>query len=224
IVATGASITLKRPGSNSINGRVFNDKNADGIYDGNDTPITGFRVFLDKDFDGVLDADELSKPVSTAGTYNFTGVEAGTYRVREVFKTGWRQTNPGTGYYQITVGYGQSLRNLSFANTDTVLIKGRVWLDSNQDKTINNAEVGLAGWYLFLDQNNNGQLDKTETWTRSDSKGNYRFFNLPAGTYTVRILQPSNYKLTKPPGGAYTLTLAPAQTISNKNFGEKRLR
>jgi hypothetical protein len=220
---SGASIVLKRAGAASVNGRVFNDKNANGIYDGNDTPITGFRVFLDKDFDGVLDSDELSKPVSTAGTYNFTGVPAGTYRVREVPRTGWRQTNPGTGFYQVTLAYGTALRNLSFANTDTVLIKGRVWLDSNQDKVINNAEVGLSGWYLYLDTNNNGQLDKTETWTRSDSKGNYRFFNLPAGTYTVRILQPTNYKLTKPPGGAYVLTLSAAQTISNKNFGEKRI-
>jgi hypothetical protein len=90
---------------------------------------------------------------------------------------------------------------------------------------INNAEVGLAGWTLYLDRNNNGVLDQGDTTTVSDNKGNYRFFNLPAGTYTVRINPFANYKQTKPPAnGGYTLTLAAAQTTSNKNFGEKRLR
>src|SRR5205085_9693596 len=136
----------------TISGRVFNDKNANGIFDGSDTGISGFRVFLDKDFDGVLDSDEISKPVSTTGTYTFSAVPAGTYRVREVFRSGWRQTFPALGYYQLTIANGQAAKSLSFANTDTVLIKGTVFMDANKDGKLTSGEPGLAGWTLYLDK------------------------------------------------------------------------
>jgi hypothetical protein len=224
ILNAGTGVTLKRAGNATISGRVFNDKNANGIFDGADTGIDKFRVFLDTDFDGVLDVGEVSKPVSATGTYNFTGVEAGTYRVREVFRTGWRQTFPALGYYQVTLGFGDIAKSQSFANTDTVLMKGNVFMDANKNRVKDAAEPGLAGWMLFIDHNKSGVLDKGDDWTLSDSKGNYRFFNLPAGTYQVRIVQQAKYTQTAPAGGFHTITLAAGGTTSNKNFGEKRLK
>jgi hypothetical protein len=220
----GKSLVLKRQGTGSISGRVFNDKNANGIFDGSDTGISGFRVFLDEDFDGNLDAGEISKPVSATGTYTFSNVPTGTYRVREVFRSGWRQTFPALGYYEVPLGYGQTGKSLSFANTDTVLIKGRVWMDANKNKVIDSAEPGLSGWSLYLDRNNNGKRDKNEELTTSDSNGNYRFFNLPAGTYRVRIAPLSNYTITTPTSGYHLVTLGAGATVSNKNFGEKKLK
>jgi hypothetical protein len=221
---TGVRITSPGIGGNTIRGRVFNDKNANGIFDGDDTGISGFRVFLDKDFDGILDAGEISKPVSTTGTYTFSDVPNGTYRVREVFRDGWRQSFPALGYYEVTLRGGETAKTQSFANTDTIVIKGKVWMDSNVNKFIDAAEGGLPGWMLYLDHNNNGKLDKGDDWALSDANGNYRFFNLPAGKYVVRIVQQSGYKQTAPAGGSHTITLGAGQTTSNKNFGEKRLK
>jgi uncharacterized protein (DUF2141 family) len=208
----------------SVSGRVFNDKNANGIFDGVDTGISGFRVFLDKDNDGVLDSNEQSTPVSSTGTYHLTGVPAGTYRVREVFRSGWRQTFPALGYYQVTLRPGDVAKTLSFANTDTVLIKGRVFMDANVNGKLDSGEGGLPNWRLYLDKDNDGIFDSNETNTLSDANGNYRFFNIPAGTYIVRIVQQSGYKQTAPSGKAFTITLAAAGTTSNKNFGEKRVK
>jgi hypothetical protein len=221
----GSGIVLKRQGTASIQGRVFNDKNANGIFDGNDAGISGFRVFLDKDFDGVLDAGEVNKPVSATGTYTFSNVDAGTYRVREVFREGWRQTYPALGYYEVTLGYGSQAKSQSFANTDTVLIKGKVWMDADKDRKIDAGEPGLSSWMLYIDHNKNGKLDKGDDWTLSDKSGNYRFFNLPAGNYHVRIASQAKYQQTAPAApGYHNITLAAGQTTSNKNFGEKRLK
>jgi hypothetical protein len=223
-LTAGASITLKRPGAASINGRVFNDKNATGFFDGDDTGIDGFRVFLDSNFNGILDAGEVSKPVSTTGTYHFTGIDAGTYRVREVFRSGWRQSFPALGYYQITLKYGETAKTQSFANTDTVVIKGKVWNDTNKDGQINNGEGGIPGWTVFLDLNHSGVLDSGDVTNVTDANGNYRFFQLPAGTYIVRAAPVATWKPTFPGSGAKTVTLSAGGTASNKNFGEKRFK
>jgi hypothetical protein len=222
LLTAGKSLVLKRPGTGSISGRVFNDKNANGIFDGSDTGISGFRVFLDEDFDGTLDSNEISKPVSTTGTYTFSNVSSGTYRVREVFRSGWRQTFPALGYYQVNLGFGQVGKSLSFANTDTVLIKGTVFNDANKNKIIDAGEPGMAGWTLYLDKNSNGTLDKGEITAVSDSKGAYRFFNLVAGSYRINIIPSSKYTTTTPSGGFHTVTLGAGATVSNKNFGEKK--
>jgi hypothetical protein len=226
VLTAGAGVTLKREGTATVQGRVYHDKNANGIFDGADTGISKFRVFLDEDFDGLLDEGEISKPVSATGTYTFTGVEAGVYRVREVYREGWRQTFPALGYYEVVLGYGAAGRNQSFANTDTVLIKGRVWMDANKNKFIDDGEGYLPSWMLYIDHNKNGRLDKGDDWTLSDSRGNYRFFNLPAGTYHVRAVQYDRYQQTAPGGssGFHNITLAGGGTTSNKNFGFKRLK
>ncbi|MEA2735822.1 MAG: hypothetical protein QOE14_2273 [Humisphaera sp.] len=227
VMTAGAGVVLKRtPGAAGVHGRVYNDKNANGIFDGADTGISNFRVFLDKDFDGALDSNEVSVPVSATGTYHITGVESGVYRVREVVRTGWRQTSPALGYFEVVLGYASDVKNLTFANTDTVLIKGRVWMDANKNKFIDNGEGYLPNWMLYLDHNKNGVLDKGDDWTLSDANGNYRFFNLPAGNYHVRATTHSKYLQTAPggTGSFWNLTLAAAGTTSNKNFGFKRLK
>jgi hypothetical protein len=224
-MVAGPGVVLKRsPGAASVQGRVFNDKNANGIFDGNDEGISGFRVFLDKDFDGVLDSNEISKPVSVAGTYTFSGVQSGVYRVRQVFRDGWRQTNPGTGYHEVVLGYDTALRTRSFANTDTILIKGKVWMDANKNRFIDNGESGLPGWMLFIDHNKNGVLDKGDDWTLSDANGNYRFDRLPGGNYHVFATQATRYQQTAPASVFHNITLSNGGTTSNKNFGFKRLK
>jgi hypothetical protein len=223
-LTAGQSVVIKREGTGKISGRVFNDKNANGIFDGDDAGISGFRVFLDENFNGVLDNGEVSKPVSTTGTYTFSNVVTGTYRVREVFRDGWRQSFPALGYYQVTMGYGDTAKTQSFANTDTIVIKGKVWLDANKNHAIDAGEPGLAGWYVYIDHNSNGVFDKGDDWSLSDVNGNYRFFNLPAGTYQVRINQLPKYTQTSPAAGFHTLVLAAGQTTSNKNFGEKKIK
>jgi subtilisin-like proprotein convertase family protein len=65
-------------------------------------------------------------------------------------------------------------------------ISGTKWNDLNGDGVKNDNEPGLAGRTIYLDENENGQLDETETSTITDEDGNYLFEGLePTKTYTV---------------------------------------
>ncbi len=46
--------------------------------------------------------------------------------------------------------------------------------------------TGLAGFIVYLDQNNNAARDPGESYQITDSQGNYEFTNLPPGQYVVR--------------------------------------
>ena len=76
-------------------------------------------------------------------------------------------------------------------NSPTVAnIEGRVWNDLNSDGLQDPGEEGLGDWTIFIDSNNNGQLDIGETSTQTDAQGNYQFTDLIPGIYTVaQVLQ-----------------------------------
>ena len=76
-------------------------------------------------------------------------------------------------------------------------IKGAVWNDLDGNALDNN-EPNLAGWTVYLDSNNNNQLDGGETSTQSDSSGNYAFANLRPGTYSVAQIVQEDWKQTYP--------------------------
>jgi hypothetical protein len=223
-VAVGQGVALTQaPQFASINGRVFNDKNATGVFDGDDTGIDGFRVFLDKNSNGILDSGEVSKPVSSTGTYHFTDVVPGTYRVREVFRDGWRQSFPALGYYEVTLRGGDVAKTQSFANTDRVVIKGNVWMDANHDGAFTPGESSIPQWMVYIDHNNNGVLDKGDDWDITNFKGDYRFTNLAAGKFVIRTVPRDGYRQTAPAGRVHSFTEGAGGSRSNQDFGFKRL-
>lgn len=59
-------------------------------------------------------------------------------------------------------------------------------------------EPTLAGWTIYLDQNQNGRLDDSERFTVTDANGNYEFTDLPAGNYYVAEVQQSGWTQTFP--------------------------
>ena len=78
------------------------------------------------------------------------------------------------------------------------IISGYAFDDLNHDGLREPGEGGLAGVTVYLDLNHNGQLDPNENNAVTDSRGNYLFTNVPAGSYTVREVVPAGYALTAP--------------------------
>ncbi len=217
--ADNLSLVLNGPTATtgSIAGTVYNDINGDGLRGSGEAGLGGVKVFLDKNNNGLPDAGEPAILTSASGAYAFSGVAPGTYSVREVVPASYRATtlNP----LSVTVAAGSSLTGKDFGDSQTVLITGTVFNDANGNKKKDTGEAGLAGVVVYLDFNNNGQLDSFELKTTTDSNGNYKFVE-PFGTYTVREVTPANYAPTVAPA---TLTLAKGAVSANNNFGNKHL-
>jgi subtilisin family serine protease len=71
-------------------------------------------------------------------------------------------------------------------------IHGKVWSDINGDGEPNTGEPGLRNWIVYLDENQNGQLDPGEVSTQTNIYGHYAFTDLAPSTYAVaEVMQPS---------------------------------
>ncbi|MEN9226040.1 MAG: trypsin-like serine protease [Thermostichus sp. HHBFW_bins_43] len=80
-------------------------------------------------------------------------------------------------------------------------IEGSHFDDVNGNGLRDPGEPGLPGITTFLDLNGNGRLDPGEPSVSSDASGNFRFFNLPPGTYRVTALLPPGRVFTTPRSG-----------------------
>jgi len=204
------------PKTGAISGSVYNDLNGNGTRQTGENGLANVTVFLDKNSNGVLDAGEPKTLTSSTGIYTFGALTPGAYKVREIVPATFRATtaNPVTA----TVVAGATTA-VSFGDSQTVLISGNVFHDANGNKINDPTEHGIAGVTVYLDFNNNGQLDSFELKTTTDANGNYSFIE-PFGTYFIRQVVPSGKVQTTPVGG-FTVTLPKGGTAPGKNFGDK---
>lgn len=76
-------------------------------------------------------------------------------------------------------------------------ISGQKFDDTNGNGVKDAGEPGLAGWTIFLDSNSDGIYQAaTEAATVTDPAGNYSFFGLAPGVYSVREVAQSGWVQT----------------------------
>ena len=100
-------------------------------------------------------------------------------------------------------------------------LSGQVFNDANGNGSSDSGEQGLQYWTVYLDANDNGHLDPSESFVLTDATGNFSFTGLTPGTYTVAIVPQAGYLQTTP-ATSYTVTIATDGTVvAGKNFGEQ---
>ena len=77
-------------------------------------------------------------------------------------------------------------------------INGYKWHDLSENGLFDTDESGIEGWTIYLDDNQNGQLDDGETSTVTDANGFYRFTDLRFGAYTVAEQNEPRWNQTYP--------------------------
>ena len=114
---TGTDGNSASGGTGSITGTIFNDTDADGIFDSKEA-VTGSRqVFLDTNANGKLDAGEKSVYSNSKGVYTFSGLGKGTFNVTRVFPSGYKLSNNNKGYVPTTVAVGQQVKSVNLGTT-----------------------------------------------------------------------------------------------------------
>ena len=99
-------------------------------------------------------------------------------------------------------------------------IVGVIWTDLDANGTWDAADGRAAGWTVYLDLNNDGQLDPGDPVAITTPIGWYTFAGLPAGTYTVRCLpiDPTWHPAPNQPDHL-TVTLSDGQLATGEYLG-----
>jgi hypothetical protein len=105
----------------SISGRIFKDVNGDGVYTaGTDIPLQNWTAFLETvTVNGIPDAGEPTATTDASGDFSFTGLADGTYPLRQVMQTGYKNLAPVGSSYSVVVSGGNSNTGKDFANFPT---------------------------------------------------------------------------------------------------------
>jgi len=208
------------PDRGSIQGMKFEDLDGDGVKDPGEPGLAEWTIFIDTNGDGLLDGGETSTTTGPNGEYAFTGLLPGTYTIAEQGQDRWVQTAPAGGVYEVTLDAGEIVSGKNFGNTPGPgSISGVKFFDVDQDGVKDNGEQLLPGWTIYLDENNNGELDAGERTTVTEPDGTYEFLNLSPGTYYVGEVNQANWEQTFPIGGTHQVAVVSGEDTGNIDFG-----
>jgi predicted outer membrane repeat protein len=220
VTRTGA---LPSPGNNfalrqpvgGISGTAFVDANSNGLRQATEKAFAGLTVFLDANGNGVRDPGEASAVTSATGQFAFSNVPIGSYRLVAQTPAGYRVTTNTSEVLTVSIGSSTS-RNIGLAPYASV--RGRVFLDKNQNGRLDVGDKALANWRVFIDTNHNGLFDAGEVSVLTDSQGYFSLNSLAAGTYVLRVVPAKGYKVGTPRSGAQVVILTAGQTWTGVNF------
>ena len=123
------------PGTGSlIAGTKFEDTDQDGVRDAYEVGLAGWTIYLDLDGSATLDAGEPFVATGQDGAYIFSGLDAGTYQVREAMQDGWAQTYPSDGSHVVQLAADQMSVGNDFGNYELPVLAVEI------EKAINAAD------------------------------------------------------------------------------------
>lgn len=216
------------PNSGRISGYVFNDANKNHARDGNEKGLANRQIYLDFNNNGVRDANEPQRVTGADGSYNFTGLPIGSYRVRHHVLSALAGTTPVD--HQIIVKV-QGVTVLSTASHDFGVVAvpppsttvgkigGLAFHDRNGNGIWDTGEERMRNRYVYIDSNNNGIFDKNERFAVTGADGMYVFNNLPAGNYNIRAVVGPMIRSTYPSPSLHVVNLAAGELTWIRHFG-----
>ena len=68
-------------------------------------------------------------------------------------------------------------------------ISGYKWIDTNANRMKDAGEPGMAGFTIYVDCDNDGQLDATEPQDDRDASGYYIIPNIPSGCWVQKYCE-----------------------------------
>ena len=164
-----------------LSGKVFNDKNHDGIQDPGEPGVPGATITV-TDSTG----DTVTLTTGSDGSYS-TQVAPGTYTITETQPTGFGVSTTPSVISNAVVPQG-GLTDQNFGDAKAAII-GYVYVDANDNGIRNVGELPIAGTTMQL-KNSVGVVVATTT---TDSAGRYVFPELSSDTYTVVEQQPATH-------------------------------
>ncbi|MEG3904978.1 SdrD B-like domain-containing protein [Microcoleus sp. B4-C5] len=167
-----------------IQGTKFNDLNGNGVREPGEPGLRDVQIFIDTNNNTQVDPGEPSTLTNASGNFVFPGLLPGTYTVREISPPRFTPTTPNP----VVVTLAGTNATVLFGNAPVPggQIIGCKFLDVDNDGFRDGSEPPMENVRIYIDANNNGQLDAGERTTLTDRNGEFRFTDLPAGQYRIR--------------------------------------
>ena len=176
--------------NNSISGTVYRDDNRSNSLNGGEAGYPEQTVqLLDKDGSVIA-----TTKTDANGNYSFDNLPDGTYSVKVVKDgalTDLEQTEDPDGTKDsasepiVLNEDNPTKKNVNFGYVPDYFIKGTIYRDGNRSGALDTDEKLYEGVTVNL-VDADGKVVATTT---TDEKGNYSFDKLPAGTYSVKVVQ-----------------------------------
>ncbi|CCI38865.1 putative Subtilisin [Microcystis aeruginosa PCC 9701] len=228
-IPTTAQATIRVTGGvGTIGDFVWLDANADGIQNPGELGIANVTVKLYENANTLI----ATATTDATGSYDFDNITSGEYYLEFTAPEGYllsplnqgsddtldSDVDPSTAKtVNFTVNAGENL-SWDAGLYQLASITGQTWNDVNGDGVKQSTELGLSVWTVYLDTNNNGQLDTGETSTQTDINGNYTFNDLRPGTYTVAQIVRDGWQQTYPIFGVSTTGSSVSLAIPTLDF------
>jgi hypothetical protein len=217
-------------GPGAIRGQLFHDADGNGRRSKREAPLPGVSVFLDTDGDETPDDAEPKALTGADGSYAFTALPAGAYRVRVSPPAGWRAV-PARGAPPSAGAAGGNARAVFVRGrarakpvalkplglTPAGSISGTVFLDTNANGARDAGEPPLGRSRVFIDTNRDGVWQKTERAVNTDRAGNWVLHGVAGGTHHLNVVR-RGYALT-PPGGLRFVVMSDGDTVNGVDLG-----
>ncbi|MEZ5145347.1 MAG: SdrD B-like domain-containing protein [Acidimicrobiales bacterium] len=211
------------PAPGSIGDRVWDDTNGNGSQDPGEPGLSGVSVKLvrDLDGDGVFETTVATTTTDATGTYGFSDLPPGSYRVVVTPPSGFDPTTPPV--IPVALSAGQVVTDADVGLTSTPVATGsigdRVWSDTDRDGVQDPGEPGLNGVTVTLlrDGDGDGVYETTVATTTTAGDGNYLFGKVVPGSYRVVVTPPAGQSPTTP--ASIVVSLAADQSVTDADVG-----
>lgn len=212
----------------TISGIKFEDTNGDGIRQAGEPGLPGLTIYLDANTNSAFDAGEQSTTTDANGNYLFTGINIGTYSVRQVVPAGWTLTT--TAPASVTVTSSEDVAGGDFGDFLPGQITGTTYRDvcGNGFPGKQGTPAGGVRINLYQDRNGNGVVDSGDgvpiSTIVSAANGVYSFGGLTHGSYLVQEIVPRGHVRTGPAlSSSYALGIASGSVITGQDYYNYRM-
>jgi hypothetical protein len=176
---------------------VYKDSNNNGEFDEGEKTKQRWKIYLDLNNDWKLQKD--SEPfykTTKDGYYEFTDLSMWDYIVRAK-KRNKKIFAPVEWYHELTLESWEMIENLNFSKKviQKWSVYGYIYNDKNSNWVFDKREATQHRWRVYLDLNNDGQLQKDEEpFYNTTRNWYYEFRNFPVWDYTIRAEQKKSRK------------------------------